>query len=108
MTTTGHKSKNKLVQLKLPVDVKNKLDDIFAKDGTTTPQALKMIATQIANRGFSPFTTVHYEQYSEPVSAELEAKLREDELKIMGYLPDDTDEFADEQSLNQVFEKNLK
>ena len=45
MTTTGHKSKNKLVQLKLPVDVKNKLDDIFAKDGTTTPQALKMIAT---------------------------------------------------------------
>lgn len=26
----------------------------------------------------------------------------------MGYLPDDADEFTDEQSLNQAFEKNLK
>ncbi|NJE32194.1 hypothetical protein E0K97_03615 [Lactobacillus agilis] len=54
MTTTGHKSKNELVQLKLPVDVKNKLDDIFAKDGTTTPQALKMIATQLLTVVFPP------------------------------------------------------
>ncbi|BDI01431.1 hypothetical protein LmYK1_06710 [Ligilactobacillus murinus] len=108
MSTTTYKSQNKLVQLKLPVEVKDKLDEIFAKDGTTTPQALKMIATQIANRGFSPFTTVQYEQYSEPVSEEIKTKLREDELKVIGYLPDDADVFDDEESLKQAFEDNLK
>ena len=108
MSTTTYKSQNKLVQLKLPVEVKDKLDEIFAKDGTTTPQALKMIATQIANRGFSPFTTVQYEQYSEPVSEEIKTKLREDELKVIGYLPDDADVFDDEESLRQAFEDNLK
>lgn len=107
-TATKHKPTNRLVQLKLPSDVKKKLDDIFAKDGTTTPQALKMIATQIANHGFSPFTTVQYEQYSEPVSEELKDRLRVDELKMVGYLPDDADTFDDEQSLKQAFEDNLK
>ena len=67
-----------------------------------------MIATQIANRGFSPFTTVQYEQYSEPVSEEIKTKLREDELKVIGYLPDDADVFDDEESLKQAFEDNLK
>lgn len=99
---------NNLVQLNLPADIKNKLDHIFAKYGITTPQALKIIATQIANRGSSPFTTFQYEQYSEPVSGELKAKLREDELKMIGYLPDDADVFADEQSLKQAFENYLK
>lgn len=108
MSTTASKSQNKLVQLKLPKDIKDKLDEIFAKDGTTTPQGLKMIATQIANKGFSPFTTVQYEQYTEPVSDEIKKKLREDELKIIGYLPDDADVFDDEQSLAQAFEEHLK
>lgn len=30
-----------------------------------------MIATQIANRGQSPFTTMHYEEYDEQVSDEV-------------------------------------
>lgn len=108
MNSTSSKSPNKLVQLKLPTDIKDRLDEIFAKDGTTTPQALKMIATQIANHGYSPFTTIQYEQYTEPVSNELKSILREDELKIIGYLPDDTDVFNDEQSLKQAFEDKLK
>lgn len=108
MNYTSSKSPNKLVQLKLPTDIKDRLDEIFAKDGTTTPQALKMIATQIANHGYSPFTTIQYEQYTEPVSDELKSILREDELKIIGYLPDDTDIFNDEQSLKQAFEDKLK
>lgn len=108
MNSTSSKSPNKLVQLKLPTDIKDRLDEIFAKDGTTTPQALKMIATQIANHGYSPFTTIQYEQYTKPVSDELKSILREDELKIIGYLPDDTDVFNDEQSLKQAFEDKLK
>lgn len=99
--------KNKLVQIKLPVNVKKKLDEIFAKDGTTTPQGLKMIATQIANNGHSPFTTMYYEEYTEPVSDEMKARLREDELEVLGYLPDNSKDYTDEQSLDKAFKKNL-
>lgn len=99
--------KNKLVQFKLPESIKAKLDKIFAKDGTTTPQGLKMIATQIANNGRSPFTTMYYEEYTEPVSDELKAQLREDELEVLGYLPDASKNYTDEQSLDEAFKKNL-
>lgn len=99
--------KAKLVQIKLPAATKDKLDKIFAKDGATTPQALKMIATQIANNGHSPFTTMHYEEYTEPVSDEMKARLREDELEVLGYLPDDSHNYEDEKSLDEAFKNNL-
>lgn len=99
--------KNKLVQIKLPATVKDKLDKIFAKDGATTPQGLKMIATQIANNGHSPFTTMYYEEYTEPVSDEIKARLREDEMEVLGYLPDNSKNYTNEQSLDEAFKKNL-
>lgn len=43
---------NKLVQLKLTTNIKDKLDKIFVEDRITTSQALKMIATQIVNYDF--------------------------------------------------------
>lgn len=97
----------RLVQIKIPANVKEKLDEIFAKDGTTTQQGLKMIATQIANRGHSPFTTMYYEEYTEPVSDEVKQKLREDELEVLGYLPDNSKNYTDEQSLDDAFQKQL-
>ena len=42
-----------LVQIEISASVREKLDEIFTKNGTTTPQGLKMIATQIANCGQS-------------------------------------------------------
>lgn len=108
MSQVSNKSSNKLVQLKIPANIKSRLDEIFAKDGTTTPQGLKMIAIQIANRGFSPFTTMQYEQYTEPVSNRLKEDLRKDELKMMGYLYDDSEMYEDEASLKQAFKEKLK
>lgn len=99
--------KNKLVQIKLPSTTKEKLDEIFAKDGATTPQALKMIATQIANSGHSPFTTMYYENYSEPVSDVVKALLREDELEVLGYLPDKSKNYSSNQALDEAFKNNL-
>lgn len=104
---TSVKNNNKLIQIKVPLDIKNKLDEIFAKDGTTTPQALKMIATQIANSGHSPFTTMYYEEYSEPVSDELKERLRTDELEILGYLPDKSETYSTKEELDKAFEKHL-
>lgn len=96
---------NCLVEIELPASVKEKLDEIFTKDGTTTSQGLKMIATQIAHLGHSPFTTVYYEEYTEPVSDEVKQSLREDELEILGYLPDNSGNYTDEQSLEERFDK---
>lgn len=66
-----------------------------------------MIATQIANNGYSPFTTMYYEEYTEPVNAELKARLREDELEVLGYLPDDSKNYTDEQDIDKAFKKHL-
>ena len=96
----------RLVQIEIPV-IKEKLDEIFAKDGTTTPQGLKMIATQIANCGQSPFTTMHYEKYTERVSVEVKQRLWEDELEVLGYLPDNSRNYTDEQSLDNIFQRQL-
>lgn len=46
------RTSNKLIQLKLTTNIKDKLDKIFVEDHITTLQALKMIATQIVNHSF--------------------------------------------------------
>ena len=94
-----------LVPVEIPA--KEKLDEIYAKDGTTTPQGLKMIATQIANSGQLPFTTMHYEEYDEQVSDEVKQRLREDELEVLGSLPDNSRNYTDEQSLDDAFQRQL-
>lgn len=97
----------KLVQIKLPEDIKNKLDEIFEKDGTSTPQGLKMIATQIANHGVSPFTSIYYENFSEPVNEETKKLLRQEQMKLMGILPNDADRYTDRESLKKALDEKL-
>jgi len=46
---------DKLVQLRVPTDVKDRCDDIFARQGLTTQLAMKILLTQIANTGVTPF-----------------------------------------------------
>lgn len=45
--------------------------------------------------------------YSEPISEELKALLRKDELQMWGLLPDDATVYHDEQSLRQAFQEHL-
>ena len=66
-----------------------------------------MIATQIANCDQSPFTTMHYEEYTERVSVEVKQRLWEDELEVLGYLPDNSINDTDEQSLDDAFQRQL-
>lgn len=97
----------KLVQIKLPEDIKEKLDKIFAKDGTSTPQGLKMIATQIANHGYSPFTSMYYENYAEPVNEDTKEILRQEQLKLKGVIKNDADKYSDIESLKKALDKKL-
>ena len=51
---------------------------------------------------------MHYEEYTEPVSAETKAHLRQDELAVLGYLPDNSKNYSDEESLKEAFKQNLE
>lgn len=45
----------KLIQLRVESDVKDRADEIFKKQGLTTQSAIKMFLTQVSNTGKSPF-----------------------------------------------------
>ena len=45
----------KLIQLRLDEDLKDKADELFKAQGLTTQSAIKMFLTQVANTGQSPF-----------------------------------------------------
>lgn len=45
----------KLIQLRVESDVKDKADVIFKQQGITTQSAIKMFLTQVAHTGESPF-----------------------------------------------------
>jgi DNA-damage-inducible protein J len=48
-------TKEKLIQLRLDGDVKDKCDALFQAQGLTTQTAIKMMLTQVANTGETPF-----------------------------------------------------
>lgn len=45
----------KLLQLRISEDVKNKCDAVFSDQGVTIQGAIKIMLTQVANTGNSPF-----------------------------------------------------
>ncbi|TYC48733.1 type II toxin-antitoxin system RelB/DinJ family antitoxin [Weissella muntiaci] len=45
----------KLIQLRVEGEIKDKADLTFAQQGLTTQGAIKMMLTQVANTGKSPF-----------------------------------------------------
>lgn len=51
MTETNEK----LIQLRVDAEIKDKCDELFARNGMTTQGAIKMFLTQVANTGESPF-----------------------------------------------------
>lgn len=50
---------------------------------------------------------MHYEEYTERVSVEVKQRLWEDELEVLGYLPDNSINYTDEQSLDDAFQRQL-
>lgn len=48
-------TKEKLIQLRVDGDVKDKCDELFHAQGLTTQSAIKMMLTQVANTGETPF-----------------------------------------------------
>lgn len=59
---------------------------------------------QISKERKSP--SKDFSQYTEPVSDDLKVRLREDELEILGFLPDKSKNYTDERSIDEAF-RNL-
>ncbi|GAB2027142.1 type II toxin-antitoxin system RelB/DinJ family antitoxin [Lactovum odontotermitis] len=89
-----------LIQINVPSDIKEKADKAFSRSGLTTPMAMKILITQVANSGHTPFdnlfTKSAYKEYSEEVSR---AMIREEAMEY-GFIPDTakvwTGDFDDE------------
>lgn len=45
----------KLIQLRVEEQIKDHVDEVFKQQGLTTQQAIKIMLTQVANTGKSPF-----------------------------------------------------
>ena len=78
-----------LIQINVPDDIKQRADAAFARNGITTPSAMKMMVTQVANEGRTPFDGL----FSASISRDLAEDVRRDMLRVeaqeYGLLPDD-------------------
>ena len=78
-----------LIQVNVPDDVKARADAAFARNGITTPAAMKMMVTQVANENRTPFDGV----FSSPSARELaeaqEYGLIADDATDARTIPDD-------------------
>lgn len=53
----------KLLQLRISEDVKQKCDAVFSEQGVTIQGAIKIMLTQVANTGNSPFDGMFESHY---------------------------------------------
>ncbi|WP_165171642.1 MULTISPECIES: type II toxin-antitoxin system RelB/DinJ family antitoxin [unclassified Adlercreutzia] len=78
-----------LIQITVDDDVRARADAAFARNGITTPMAMKMMVTQVANEGRTPFDGV----FTGRAAAELAENVRRDmvyaEAQELGLIPDD-------------------
>ena len=71
-----------LIQINVPDDVKARADAAFARNGITTPAAMKMMVTQVAHENRTPFDGV----FSSPAARELGEDVRRDMLAFFNGL----------------------
>jgi RHH-type rel operon transcriptional repressor/antitoxin RelB len=78
-----------LIQINVPDDIKARADAAFARNGITTPSAMKMMVTEVANEDRTPFDGL----FSSGISEELASNVRRDMLRVeaqeYGLIPDD-------------------
>ncbi len=81
-----------LVQTTVDDDVKARADAAFAQNGITTPMAIRMMITQVANEGRTPFDGI----FTSGAATELAEDVRRDmvyaEAQEYGFIPDDADD----------------
>lgn len=79
-----------LLQTTVDDDVKARADKVFARSGLTTAMAVRVMVTQVANTGVSPFDGLFMGQGGQRYSDELRLAMLREEAKEYGLIPDDS------------------
>ncbi len=96
-----------LVQTTVDDDIKARADAAFAKNGITTPMAIRMMITQVANEGRTPFDGIFVSDAATELAEDVRRDMIYVEAQEYGLIPDDTgdatvisDEVLDELGLS--------
>lgn len=78
-----------LIQVNVPDDVKARADAAFARNGITTPAAMKMMVTQVANENRTPFDGVFSSLFARELGEDVRRDMLLAEAQECGLIADD-------------------
>lgn len=79
-----------LLQTTIDDEVKERADKVFASSGLTTAMATRVMVTQVANTGISPFDGLFSTPSSMALSDEVRIAMLREEAIEAGLIPDDS------------------
>ncbi len=79
-----------LLQTHIDDDIKARADKVFARSGLTSAMAVKVMVTQVANTGISPFDGLFSTPSGQAFSDEVRIAMLREEAIEAGLLPDDS------------------
>lgn len=79
-----------LLQTTIDDDVKARADEVFARSGLTSAMAMRVMVTQVANSGVSPFDGLFSTPSAQLFSDEVRIAMLREEAIEAGLLPDDS------------------
>lgn len=79
-----------LLQTTIDDDVKARADAVFARSGLTSAMAVRVMVTQVANTGTSPFDGLFLGRGGVEYSDEVRQAMLREEAKEYGLIPDDS------------------
>lgn len=82
-----------VIQVNVPADVKARADAAFARNGITTPAAMKMMVTQVANSGRTPLDGAFLPGGAAGITDEMRRDMVRVEAQEYGLIPDDAYEY---------------
>ena len=78
-----------LIQLNVPDDVKARADAAFARSGLTTPYAMRIMVSQVAETGRTPFDGLFSSPAGRQYSDDVRLAMLRAEAQEYGLIPDD-------------------
>lgn len=84
-----------LLQTTIDDDIKARADKVFARSGLTSAMAMRVMVTQVANTGVSPFDGLFSTPAARAYSDEVRIAMLREEAIEAGLLPDDSFDAGD-------------
>ena len=79
-----------LIQITVDEDVKRRADAAFARNGITTPMAMRMFVTQVAAEDRTPFDGLFIGYQAKEIAEDIKRDMVYAEAQEYGLIPDDS------------------